>query len=123
MTGWQSGQPFSFSRTMYDRRQSYALAARWWPWHAYTGLYVRGSAQVETGSRKGLPLFEDWAGESYGAGCSVGYAFMLSRHLNLDLGAGLWAGRQRPLTVDGHHGKAAWFAAPDAISLSASWIF
>lgn len=116
--------PFSYGGALYDRRQSIALGARWWPWNVYAGWFVRGAAQVASVSRKGLPLLNDGASESYGAGLSAGYALMLGRSLNLEFGAGLWAGRERPLTVNGTHpSPTSWFLAPDALSLSLVFVF
>ena len=106
---------FSFrDATLYDQRQTFTTAVRWWPWHIYSGFYVRASAQVETARRKGIPFFSEGAGEAYGAGLSAGYSLLLSRHLNLEFGAGFWGGRLRPAGTENRR----WFIAPDGLTLA-----
>ena len=106
---------FSFrDAALYDQRQTFTTAVRWWPWHIYSGFYVRASAQVEAARRKGIPLFSEGAGEAYGAGLSAGYSLLLSRHLNLEFGAGFWGGRLRPAGTENRR----WFIAPDGLTLA-----
>lgn len=104
---------------LYDRRQAFSIGTRWWPWHLYSGFFVKGSAQLEALRRRGMPLFADVAGERYGAGLSAGYSLMLTRRLNLDLGAGAWGGRMRnPAT-----GERTWFVAPDGFTAGVMLVF
>lgn len=115
--------PFSFDGSLYARRQSLALGARWWPWNVYAGWFVRGVAQISSVSQRGLRRLDSGDGEYYGASLSAGYSLMLDKNLNLDFGAGCWAGRFRPLTAGGQHGVSSWFLAPDALSVSLSLVF
>lgn len=104
--------------TLYDQRQTFYTGLRWWPWHIYSGFYVRGTAQVEAARRKGIALVTNGAVEAYGAGLSAGYALMLSRHLNLEAGVGCWGGRIRTVGAT----ERSWFIAPDGINLSLTFV-
>ena len=104
------------------------------------------------GSRRGLRLLADRAarggvaeikeftesaasadvqseGDRYGAGIAGGYSRMLGRHINLDLGIGLWTGYTRYVTyacptcgrIIGS-GKGI-FILPNDITLGLSYIF
>lgn len=114
--------PFSYKdHTLFDLRQSFNAGARWWPWHVYSGWFVRSVAQVESVRRYGMePLVPDFTGESYGLTLGGGYALLLSPHFNLEFGLGAFGGRRR------EHSSSAgyqWFVTPDALLLSLSWVF
>ena len=113
--------PFSYrDHTLFDLRQSFSAGARWWPWHVYSGWFVRAAAQVESMRRNGLePLSPNFSGESYGLSLGGGYALMLSSHFNLEFGLGAFGGRRRPHSEPANY---YWFVAPDTLLLSLVWV-
>lgn len=84
--------------------QVFSAGARWWPWYIYSGWWLKGLAQVDS------------AGESYGAGVSLGYSLILTSWLNLDFGVGGWAGRKES---DGHR---SWFVAPNGLTAALMFV-
>ena len=73
-----------------------AVALRWWPWNVYSSWWTGARVQVEEYNRGGLfGVQKTEEGLAAGAGIGAGYSRMLSSHLNLDLGIGIWAGRTR----------------------------
>lgn len=89
--------PFSFGRgesVSYRRQRTFDAGVRFWPWHCYSGWWVSAKARYQefsnTGSRSAMPS----EGDRVGAGVSGGYSYMLTPFLNLDLGLGLWGGRE-----------------------------
>jgi hypothetical protein len=111
------------------RQQLYSLGSRYWPWHIYSGWWFGGKMQYQEFNEK-----ESWGqhtseGDRYGAGLSGGYSRMLSKHLNVDLGLGLWAGYTSYVTyacptcgrrIDA--GSKA-FILPNDIMIALSYIF
>lgn len=81
-----------------DRKQSYALGVRWWPWNVYSGWWIAGKAQYQEYNRGGIksPLTDE--GDRYGIGLSGGYSYMINPHLNVDIGIGVWGGWDRYTT-------------------------
>ena len=57
-------------------------------------------------------------GDAYGGGLATGYSILVNRWFNIDLGAGVWAGYDKP-KVGG--GKA--FVGLSDISVSAMFVF
>lgn len=75
-----------------DRQRTLSLGGRYWPWHIYSGWWLSGKMQYQefrSAVSADGPASE---GDRYGAGLAGGYARMLSKHLNVDLGIGLWGG-------------------------------
>lgn len=103
--------------TPYDQRERFALGARWWPWHVYSGFWVRGLVQAEYYNRDGISA-RDGAGQAYGLSLSGGYSLMLTKWLDLDLGAGVWGGREG---LPG--GAHQWFVEPELISVGLMFVF
>ena len=84
----ERGNPFQ------NRARTAWLGVRYWPWNVYSSWWFGARAQVEEYNRGGLlrqPTTEE--GSAVGAGFSLGYNRMLSKHWNLDFGLGVWAGR------------------------------
>ena len=86
------------------KNQVFSAGARWWPWYIYSGWWVKGLAQVES------------AGETYGAGVSLGYSLILTSWLNLDFGVGGWAGRKES------EGLRSWFIAPNGLTAALMFV-
>lgn len=97
----------SIDATARVNRQSqiFSAGARWWPWYIYSGWWLKGLAQVDS------------AGESYGAGVSLGYSLILTSWLNLDFGVGGWAGRKES------EGLRSWFVAPNELTAGLMFVF
>lgn len=92
--------PFTFSGregvadTMQSRQRALALGCRYWPWHIMSGWWVAGKAQYQEFNIGGLTEAETREGDRVGAGLTGGYTYMISPHLNIEAGAGLWAGHE-----------------------------
>lgn len=92
--------PFSFPKEAetYDqmqlRQRSVSLGARFWPWHINSGWWLAGKAQYQEFNHGGVKQAETTEGDRLGGGLSGGYTYMISSHLNFEVGAGLWAGRE-----------------------------
>jgi len=85
--------PFSFYEDRIMRKQRLAsIGCRFWPWYVYSGWWFGAKAQAQEYNEKQFRSSRTAEGERYGASLSAGYSHMLSRHLNLEIGAGLWAG-------------------------------
>lgn len=89
--------PFSYDggkggEGMQARQQTYALGARWWPWHIMSGWWLSGKLQYQEYNVGGIRSPETTEGDRYGAGLAAGYSYMLGKHLNLDIGVGVWSG-------------------------------
>ena len=124
--------PFSFetARGRFQARQRLVRAgARWWPWHVYSGWWLGARAQWQEYSRGGFSSPVTTEGDRFGGGLSAGYAYMLGKHWNLDVGIGAWAGYDRYVSyscpdcgsVRANGGK--YFFLPDDFILSFAYIF
>ena len=126
-----------------NRKQAYAVGARWWPWNVYSGWWVGGKAQYQEYNRGGLRLpigvgndrfgigndggAEE--GDAFGAALAGGYSLMLREHLNLDFGLGVWGGWTSyttygcPLCGKVVDKGQRWFVLPNEVILSLVYIF
>lgn len=112
-----------------DRKQSYALGVRWWPWNVYSGWWIAGKAQYQEYNRGGIFRQTSEEGDAFGAALSGGYSLMLKEHINLDFGLGLWGGWTKYTTyacpscgkVEDQGDK--WFFLPNEVIISLVYIF
>ena len=111
------------------RQQLYSLGGRYWPWHIYSGWWLSGKMQYQEFNEVSAPGRDTSEGDRYGAGIAGGYSKMLGKHLNLDLGIGLWTGYSRYVTyacpscgrvVDGGD---KIFVLPNDLMVALSYIF
>lgn len=120
---WAPARHWSLEGTFrpYGLRQSFGLGGRWWPWHVYSGWYVRSAVQVENIRRGGLVpyLADDFSGQAYGLVLDAGYSLLLSRSLNLEVGLGAYGGRRQPNAAPG---AWQWFVGPNAVTLALVWV-
>lgn len=92
--------PFTFpgregvADQMQARQRTVALGGRYWPWHILSGWWLAGKVQYQEFNIGGLTEAETREGDRIGAGLTGGYTYMLSPHINLEAGAGLWAGHE-----------------------------
>ena len=101
-----------------DRKRSFSVGARYWPWYVYSGVWVRGFAGAEDCDAENLPLkYLNGTSDRFGAGLSAGYSLMLAKHFNLDFGLGFWGGVR-------HSYQGAWngFIAPKDIRISLMFV-
>lgn len=77
----------------YNHQMSFSLGARFWPWYVNSGWWISAKGQYTDYAITGVwrPALDK--GKAVGLSLSAGYSLMLNKHLNLDFGAGFWAGR------------------------------
>ena len=112
-----------------NRKQVYAIGARWWPWNVYSGWWIGGKGQYQEFNYGGLLAETSREGDAFGAGFSGGYSLMLKEHWNLDFGLGFWTGWMKYTTYACPScGKVVdegqkWFILPNEAILSLVYIF
>ena len=112
-----------------DRKQVYAIGARWWPWNVYSGWWVGAKAQYQEYNHGGIITKTAEEGDAFGAALAGGYSLMLKEHWNLDFGLGVWGGwtlyrkfeypENGKIIEEGHK----WFFLPNEVILSLVYIF
>lgn len=124
--------PFSYNSSKESirlkQRQIYA-GTRYWPWHIFSGWWMSGLVGYQEYNEGGLVSAQTSEGDRFGAGVGVGYTYMLSSHLNIDFGLGIWAGYDEYITyscascgrVLGEGGK--FFFRPSNIMIALAYIF
>ena len=122
---FQSGS----SKQFQTRHQTYYAGIRYWYWNAYSGWWTGTKAQFQEYNRGGILSQTTEEGNAYGLAINGGYSLMLSKHLNLDFGIGLWGGKQSytefscpkcgRITASGKR----FFILPDELIISLAWIF
>ena len=122
---FQSGS----SKQFQTRHQTYYAGIRYWYWNAYSGWWTGTKAQFQEYNRGGILSQTTEEGNSYGLTINGGYSLMLSKHLNLDFGIGIWGGTQfytefscpkcGRITASGKR----FFILPDELIISLAWIF
>lgn len=80
---------------MQNRQLTFAVGARYYPWHVYTGWWASAGAQYTKYNTGGIIRTRTWEGEVYGVTLGAGYSWLLTRSLNLDFGFGLMVGPNR----------------------------
>ena len=126
--------PFEFASpqtgdVLRNRQQSYALGARYWPWHIYSGWWLAAKLQYQEFNTGGLRSPLTTEGDRYGSGLSGGYTYMLNSHLNMEFGLGLWGGYERyteyacPVCgkIEGKGSRT--FLRPNELLLSLRYVF
>ena len=76
----------------FNKCRGAAAGVRYWAWNAHSGWWLGLKARYEEYSRHTTRMTWAEEGDAFGGGFSAGYAWMLGKHFNLDLGAGLWGG-------------------------------
>lgn len=66
---------------------------RYWPVYAYMDWWIGAKLQYKNFEEAGLLTRNLLKGDALGAGLSGGYSFLISDHVNLDFGLGIWGGR------------------------------
>ena len=101
MTAVAKFNPFRYERKgepLSARQQLYGVGVRFWPWHVFSGWWAGTRLQYQEYNRGGIDKPETYEGDRYGLGLSGGYSYMINKHLNLDIGVGVWGGYDRYVT-------------------------
>lgn len=125
--------PFAFGSEekgyFQNKKQSYSAGARWWAWHTWSGLWISGKAQYMEYNSGGILADRAEEGDAFGGSLAAGYTYMVTPHLNVDFGAGVWAGMKYyaryscprcGITVD--RGSKP-FVMPNDFMVSLSYVF
>lgn len=134
LTAGAKYNPFTFyegdsSRQFQYRQQSYALGVRLWPWHSLSGWWFASKLRYQEYNHGGILSRKTEEGDRVGLGFYAGYTYMLSRHLNIEFGLGLWGGASWykryscpfcGLTLN--HGRKC-FVLPDDVMISLAYVF
>lgn len=126
--------PFTFNegdpqKQFQYRQRSYSAGARWWAWHTWSGWWLAGKIRYQEYNIGGIASRMTEEGDRGGLGVYAGYTYMLTPHLNFELGLGMWGGRSWykvyscpacGITVES--GKV-WFARPDDVMMSLVYVF
>ncbi len=129
--------PFSYETSADDnskrqfqmRQRTVAALARWWPWHVYSGWWIAGKAQWQEYNMGGILSSSTEAGKRFGGGLSAGYSHMISTHLNVEMGLGLWGGLKDyavyacPTCGRKTASGVQSFVMPDSLSVALSYVF
>lgn len=124
--------PWTFkakSSPMQNRKQSYALGVRYWPWHVYSGWWFSLKMQYQEYNRGGIFSPETEEGDAYGAAVSAGYTLMLTKFLNLEFGLGIWGGNTKytcyscPVCGRITDKGSKLFVLPDEIAVALAFVF
>lgn len=118
------------NRKMFQyKREAVAIGARWWPWHVFSGWWVRGKLQLQGYDRGGVFNPQRYQGTAFGAGVGIGYAWMFSQNWNIDFGITGWAGYthenvyERVNSAKPIEERNRFFFLPDELTLSLVYIF
>ena len=123
---FREGQP---GRQFQYRQQSYAVGARWWFWHTWSGWWLAGKLRYQEYNIGGIVTQKTEEGDRAGAGFYAGYTHMLAPHFNIEFGFGMWGGMSWykeyscpncGVTVESGN---RWFARPDDLMISLVYVF
>lgn len=126
--------PFTFNegdpqKQFQYRQRSYSAGARWWMWHTWSGWWLAGKTRYQEYNVGGIISKKTEEGDRVGLGLYAGYTHMLTPHLNLEFGLGMWGGMTWyrtfscpacGITVDSGR---KWFARPDDVMASLVYVF
>ena len=126
--------PFTYyagdsERQFQARQQSYAVGARLWPWHIMSGWWFGVKTRWQEYNIGGVISPRTREGDRWGGGLYAGYAHMIAPHLNVEFGAGVWAGADIykvyscpscGLTLDD---RVKGFVLPDDITIALVYVF
>ncbi len=90
--------PFYFNfpdNPIINKKGMAAFNARFWPFFVYSGLFYGFGAQC--GVYRNGGIFSDYTREGLAGGFTfeIGYSLILTKHLNIEFGIGVWAGANR----------------------------
>lgn len=116
-------------RQFQNKKQSYNLSLRYWPWYVFSGWWFNFKGQYSEYDHGGVITHQREAGDAFGAGLGFGYSYLLHKHWNLDFGVGLWGGYKKygsyRCTNCGQPLDSGWkyFIMPDDVIVSLVYVF
>lgn len=87
--------PFNFKacrEPVHNKKLTLSAGTRYWPFFVYSGFYYGGKIQWMQFNTGGLFSPRTREGNAVGIGFNFGYSLMLTEHLNIEFGIGLWFG-------------------------------
>ncbi len=87
--------PFQFggeNEVTRNKQSAFNAGVRFWPWRTFSGWFFSAGAGFLRFNRSNYFGNETKEGDFYGFQAGVGYAYMISRHINLDFGLGFMLG-------------------------------
>lgn len=126
--------PFTYRKgdpeRQFQRRQlSFAAGARLWPWHTMSGWWFAGKLRYQEYNSGGLVSRLTREGDRCGVEICAGYTHMLSRHFNIEFGAGIWTGMDWytmyscPVCGLTEQSGRKGFVAPEDLMISIVYVF
>ena len=122
--------PWTFNAKPFnDKKITAEAGVRWWAWHVYSGWWTQVQLQYREYNRGGLISKKTEEGDAGGLSLAAGYTLMLSKHFNIEFGAGFWAGGTTYTvyacprcgrTIDS---GTKFFVLPDELSVALVWTF
>lgn len=116
-----------------NQQLSGSLGMRYWPWYVFSGWWICAKAQYCDFSETGIwrPALD--TGKAVGGGLSTGYTILMTKHFNIELGAGFWGGKllehnlyhcPDPVHTDfpRESGPKSFIAIND-VTISLQWVF
>ncbi|HIZ85864.1 MAG TPA: DUF3575 domain-containing protein [Candidatus Coprenecus stercoravium] len=127
--------PFQFRKAgntsdfLHNKTLSIAAGARYWPFFVYSGFYYGARMQWQRFNTGGIVSERTFEGDAIGLGVNFGYTLVVTKHLNIEFGIGLWAGgtdfRSYSSPVCGKRlsSERKAFIAPDDIQINIQYTF
>ena len=84
---------------LYNKQTTAYAGLRYWPWYVFSGWWIGAQTQYTQYAETGIWRHALDTGSAVGGGLSLGYTLMLHEKLNLEFGAGAWAGRRYKHTL------------------------
>ncbi len=128
--------PWTFTQekpacTIQNQQRTAYAGMRYWPWYVHSGWWfaLKGQWQEYTNTGIWRAALKEGRG-GLGGGLSLGYTYMLTKHLNLDFGLGAWVVHYKeynfydsPAKLSVRHEGPATLFYPDFLSVSLSYVF
>lgn len=115
---------------LYNKQTTAYVGLRYWPWYVFSGWWIGAQAQYTQYAETGIWRHALDTGAAVGGGLSLGYTLMLHEKLNLEFGAGAWAGRRYvhtlyccPDCMDVRESGPSNFIALNDISVALMYVF
>ena len=115
---------------LYNKQTTAYAGFRYWPWYVFSGWWIGAQAQYTDYKETGIWRHALDTGKAIGGGLSFGYTLMLHERLNLEFGAGMWAGRRYehvlyccPDCMQVRESDPGNFVALNDISISLMYVF
>lgn len=114
-----------------NQQQTAYVGVRYWTWYVNSGLWFSAKGQYQNYTNTGIWRAALQEGRNgWGGGLGVGYTYLLTKHLNLEFGAGGWVVHygeynfyDSPKKYRVRHEGPATKIYPDFLSLSLVLVF